>query len=369
MADLYYENQYFTTQLSVSGGISDTQTTSIVIQSVTGIDDTSKPGIALINYADPLDTDVAEWITYTSINSTTKTFQGVTRGAEGFSAKTHDNAVTVAFPHSKSHINNINDKLTGNDTGVILDTPTINNNILGTFNGWIGADETWTYSAWDDTNGVSTATITVPSDATTKYSAGMRVMFDQTTDGTKYGIITAVASTSLTVFMNTDYDFDNETISNPFYSPFKAPFGFDLDPDKYMVELTDSTQRSQSSPSAGTWYNLGSLSIDIPIGSWNTSYQVYLYSGGSSSSDIHASSTLSTANNSESDSEWTANIRNSGTSATRRIASLVSRSKTINLSTKDTYYLNAELVEGTASNVQFENQSAPLVIRAICAYL
>lgn len=125
MANLYYEDQYFTTTLSVIGGINASVTTGIVVQSVSGITNTAKPGIALLSYADPLDTDVCEWITYTSINSTTKTFVGVTRGAEGFSAHTHSNGVTVAFPHSRSHINNIVDKLTGTDTGVILDQPRI----------------------------------------------------------------------------------------------------------------------------------------------------------------------------------------------------------------------------------------------------
>lgn len=124
MAQLLYANQYKTTSLSVSGGIDASQTTSIVIQSTSGID-TSKPGIALLSYSDPLDTDVAEWIEYSAINSTTKELTGVTRASEGYSSKTHANAVTVAFPLSESHINRINNKLTGSDTGVTLTDPVI----------------------------------------------------------------------------------------------------------------------------------------------------------------------------------------------------------------------------------------------------
>lgn len=116
MAVLYYQSQFFTTALSVGGGINNSITTGIVIQSVSGIFDTSKPGVALLSYSDPLDTDVAEWITFTSINSTTKELQGVTRGAEGFSAKSHLNSATIAFPVSKSHVNNIAAKLDGTDT-------------------------------------------------------------------------------------------------------------------------------------------------------------------------------------------------------------------------------------------------------------
>lgn len=119
-ATIYYESQYFTTTLSKVGGLNASATTGITLQSVAGIFDTTKPGIALFNYSDPLSTTVCEWIPFTSINSTTKTLVGVTRGGEGFSAKTHDNGVTVAFPHSKSHINEIADLVKGVKTGAYL---------------------------------------------------------------------------------------------------------------------------------------------------------------------------------------------------------------------------------------------------------
>lgn len=115
MANILYLNQFITTQLSVVGGINSSVTTSIVVQSVSGID-TTKPGIACFTYADPLDLDVAEFVEYSSINSTTKTLQGVVRGAEGYSAKSHLNNAVVAFPVSESHINRIAEKLNGNDT-------------------------------------------------------------------------------------------------------------------------------------------------------------------------------------------------------------------------------------------------------------
>jgi len=101
----YFTNQYFTTALNVGGGIDASQTAGIIISDVSGLD-TTKPGIALINYSDPLNTTICEWITFTSVNGS-KELVGVTRGAEGFSAKTHDNGVAVVFPLSESHINNL----------------------------------------------------------------------------------------------------------------------------------------------------------------------------------------------------------------------------------------------------------------------
>lgn len=120
MATLLYLNQYVTTTLSQAGGIDNSTTTGIVLASTDNLD-TSKPGIALLTYADPLDTSVAEWVEYSSINSSTKALQGVVRGSEGFSAKSHDNGAAIAFPLSESHVNRIANKLTGNDATAIAD--------------------------------------------------------------------------------------------------------------------------------------------------------------------------------------------------------------------------------------------------------
>lgn len=105
MATNYFLNQYFTTTLNVGGGIDASQTTGIIVQAVSGLDIT-KPGVACITYADPINTSTAEWVTYTSIDGSNE-LQGVTRGAEGFGAKTHSNGAVIAFPLSESHINTL----------------------------------------------------------------------------------------------------------------------------------------------------------------------------------------------------------------------------------------------------------------------
>jgi hypothetical protein len=266
-----------------------------------------------------------------------------------------------------------NDMPTGDVVGT-TDTQTLTNKTLDTptfigVDGWVDADESWSYSSWDDTNGVSTAVITVPSDATTKYQEGMRVKFDQTTDGTKYGIITKVESTTLTVFINTDYDFDDETITNPYYSPMKAPFGFDLDHDKWVVETIDETDDTQSSPTSGTWYNLGSVTLDVPIGSWNLGYQVSAWTSKDANyCDLY--STLSTGGTSETDSEYTIYAAADGDSGSN-IANIVGNSvvKEINLTTKDTYYLNFKVGQASQNTIRRYGSRGATIIRAICAYL
>lgn len=236
----------------------------------------------------------------------------------------------------------------------------------GSVDGWIDANETWTYSAWDDTNGVSTATITVPSDATTKYQEGMRVKFTQPTDGTKYGIITKVETTTLTVLINNDYDFDNEAISDPFYSAAKVPLGFDLSEEKYGILVTDTNSNVQASPVQNQWYNSGSISADLPIGLWKAGYTAHIRSidGSPGSQDILA--TLSDASASESDADFTRGFTANDVS---RLGGSVRAEKLLALSTKDTYYLNIRCKNSGLSSIAIRGDLQTTRIFAVCAYL
>jgi len=84
--------------------------------------------------------------------------------------------------------------------------------------GWEAVTETWAYD--------SATTITVPTDATTKYSAGMKIKITQATGGTKYFNITIVAATLLTVASPNGAVVNNEAISNPCFSMMSQPFGY-----------------------------------------------------------------------------------------------------------------------------------------------
>lgn len=117
MASLLFGSQNFSTTLNVAGGIDDNQTTGIVLTSVSGLN--TGGGILCFDWAETLDTDTAEYIEYGGISGNTLT--GVTRGAEGLSAKAHSNGATVVAVISEDHVNRIVDKLEGTDTsGVTL---------------------------------------------------------------------------------------------------------------------------------------------------------------------------------------------------------------------------------------------------------
>ena len=86
--------------------------------------------------------------------------------------------------------------------------------------GWTASGESWTYA--------TSTTITVPTDATTKYDDGMIVKFTQATGGTKYAVITTVAATVLTLRMLGGATLVNEAITSTFYSTVASPLGAGL---------------------------------------------------------------------------------------------------------------------------------------------
>lgn len=242
--------------------------------------------------------------------------------------------------------------------------------LIADYAGWQKAGDTFTYAAAD----APTYTVTITGDKTSKYSAGMKIKLTQPTDGVKYYIIVKVAysspNTTLTLYGGTDYDLDNEAITSPYYSCMRAPHGFPLAPSKWTVEVTDSTTRSQGTPTANVWYNLGSISINIPIGVWNVRYEVMLLEQDTVGSAIDIEVTLSTANNSESDSDWTVtHEQRDSAGPTLRYSGLAIRENEISIATKDTYYLNTRTTDTGLVTIDNRNLQTRLVIRAICAYL
>lgn len=129
--------------------------------------------------------------------------------------------------------------------------------------GFISANETWTFSSFSTTT--RKGVITVPSDATTKYSIGNWVKITQSTGGTKYGMITAVSSTTITVNFFATYTLNSEAISSPYYSRAFQPFGA----PKLPVKSTDAA--GWTVWDYGTyheWTKKGTVSASIPAMGW-----------------------------------------------------------------------------------------------------
>lgn len=82
--------------------------------------------------------------------------------------------------------------------------------------GWL--DQTgWSYA--------SASTINVPSNATLTIQKGDKVRWKQGA-GYKYGVITAVTATLVTIAVNTDYTVANSAITDVAISRMESPFGF-----------------------------------------------------------------------------------------------------------------------------------------------
>lgn len=93
--------------------------------------------------------------------------------------------------------------------------------------GWISVPAAdiaaWAFSSFNATTRIGI--ITVPTDATTRYKAGMWIKFYQATGGWKYAYITAVTATTITANFFNSYTLNNEAIIAPSYSMRAAPFG------------------------------------------------------------------------------------------------------------------------------------------------
>ena len=114
-------------------------------------------------------------------------------------------------------------------------------------NGWQATGESWSFSSWVAAS--FTGVVTVPSDATLKYNAGMWVRFSQTTGGTKYGRILSVTATAITLWMP-GYTLTNETITSPVYSGLRVPVGLPAtlaDGNPYRFDAYASATQSLSS--------------------------------------------------------------------------------------------------------------------------
>lgn len=107
--------------------------------------------------------------------------------------------------------------------------------------GWTATGESWSFSSFNSATRIGV--ITVPSDATTKYTVGMKARFAQSTGGTKYGFIVAVTTTTLSVFFSQGITFNNEAITSPVYSVQYMPIGYTgpiLTKEGYQSDVTNT---------------------------------------------------------------------------------------------------------------------------------
>lgn len=230
-----------------------------------------------------------------------------------------------------------------------------------TLNGWQPISATLTYSSADGHTFVASTS----ADLTGSIDVGMRFKLTQTT--TKFFIVTAISSTTITLYGGTDYTLANAAVTAPSFSNVKAPLGFPLDQTKWTETMTDTSDRTQSTPVSGTWYNLGSLSLAIPIGAWGVEWEATSEDGRSTTGDLGHSMTFSTANNSESDRDFTSHARATSALAGFRVTHY--RRKVLVLAVKTSYFLNIKATNTVDSVSILGATGGTTIIRAVCLYL
>lgn len=160
-------------------------------------------------------------------------------------------------------------------------------------NGWQSLVATVTFASAD----APTYVVTTDIDCTGFVGLGNRIKLTQTT--TKYFIVTAITTSSITMYGGTDYTLTSDAISNVYYSIQKAPFGFPLNQDKWSVIVYLEAAQYQTNPVAYAFYNIGNVSITMPIGEWKliTNFSVLLQRGsaGSLHSEVMLSNSSTTA--------------------------------------------------------------------------
>jgi len=210
---------------------------------------------------------------------------------------------------------------------------------LNEVGGWFSLAVTPTRQSTDDPIFV----LRFAADMTAILQPGHRIKLTQQST-VKFFIVHVVGSytggnTDVTVYGGTDYDVNDTStypITYPYFSRDRQPVGFPFNPTTWSTVLTDTNQRLQSSPANNTYYNLGSLSLTIPIGLWDVDFQISARSDRAAAGATQLFAALSTSVSSASDLELQAYvILNPLTNS----AFFVTRRKFLTLTLKTVYYL------------------------------
>lgn len=206
-------------------------------------------------------------------------------------------------------------------------------------------------------------------------SEGMKISWEQNgivrygflSKNPTYGTSTLVQVLTVCGNNSSDYDVLDEgvyPISNVKFSAARSPFGFPMNPSLWTVSLSDGNNRVQATPVANTFYNLGGLSLTMPIGSWNVSFAAICELSKSTAMDMHGKAALSTSASSVSDTDLLTGLR--GGDAYQWVAAYVQKS--LSVAAKTTYY-PIMTTGSTIDNIMFRGDWAPTRIRMVSNYL
>lgn len=167
----------------------------------------------------------------------------------------------------------------------------------------------------------------------------------ETAGTTEYAIISSKPSfstnTTVTVQVPTGGAIPTSGgVSAVSYSTQAEPYGFPKSSDQWAVYMINRFNAQQGTPTQNVWYNANSLRVSVPVGKWDLNISGILYSTKAASTVVQASRTLSTANNSESDSIWTASGQVEGAAGQMTVLYAPTTRGSLSLTSATVYYLN-----------------------------
>lgn len=182
-----------------------------------------------------------------------------------------------------------------------------------------------------------------------------------------YGIVQKVTASTLTVQVAEGCTIPTSGgVASASYSTYKSPYGFPGQRGKWIIESILCAQNSQTTPTSGTWYNVGSWRLQLPLGDWDVEYSAEIYGNrASGSNDIALTLALSAAT--QDDKRWTARV---STNAVADVAGYVQRRNPMQITSSLTsLYLNLRTNASGMNAIYVLGDSEVAVARAENAYL
>lgn len=127
--------------------------------------------------------------------------------------------------------------------------------------GWFPVYDTWTYNAWNATTRFG---VIAGANMTSYLNVDDRVMFNQATGGTKYGIVMAVTASLAYVFFPSGTTFTNEAITAARFSKVRSPLGFNSDPALWTLRVKSTA--TIGIPTNNVWTAV--LGLALGRGNW-----------------------------------------------------------------------------------------------------
>lgn len=209
----------------------------------------------------------------------------------------------------------------------------------------------------------------VATNADSPFAGGADASTAHTAGTTEFGIVQAVTfstNTTLNVQVAAGYAIPTSGgVSAVAYSVQKTPLGFPSNEGLWAIEMISKTSASQNSPVNGTWYNLNSLKLTLPIGA----HKVYVeattnYLGAGGASDMYAS--VSTSASAESDTRFTKRIYiGSNTNTFSEYSSF----HPISVTAQTDHYLITKTGSNTMTTIAFVGDVGCTILRATNAYV